>query len=217
MADRRALMPARAIGLGLFNRMLGTGGTSWKLRISRWPSRPPRGQASAANQEISSIFAAGRDQRARRVRGEAVSAGSAGSAGSVHSLVHARCVDHDAIRLAAHRVVVTCNTIRSAGTTNAFVRGMSIRTFRARNGSTWLVRRIESSATVMIPGAQREWLAFEDEAGTERRRLFNIPPNWEDMSDERLDLLRRYAEPSRYQPRATPARGMRIATESDGS
>jgi hypothetical protein len=94
---------------------------------------------------------------------------------------------------------------------------MSLRTFRARNGSIWSVRRIESTATVIVPGAPREWLAFQDESGTDRRRIFNVPPNWEDLSDERLDLLRRYAEPSRFQPRATPPRGTRFASESDGS
>ena len=94
---------------------------------------------------------------------------------------------------------------------------MPTRTFRTRNGSIWSVRRIESSATVSIPGAPREWLAFQDEAGTERRRLFNIPPDWEDMSDERLDLLRRHAEPSRFQVRATPPGGSRRDSANDGS
>ena len=93
---------------------------------------------------------------------------------------------------------------------------MSIRTFRARNGSTWSVRRIESSATVTVPGAPREWLAFQDEGGSERRRLFNIPADWQDMSDERLDLLRRHAEPSRYQLRPTPPGGSRRDSQSDG-
>ena len=93
---------------------------------------------------------------------------------------------------------------------------MSIRTFRARNGSTWSVRRIESSATVTVPGAPREWLAFQDEGGSERRRLFNVPPGWEDLSDERLDLLRRYAEPSRFQVRATPSGLSRGDSQSDG-
>ena len=92
---------------------------------------------------------------------------------------------------------------------------MSIRTFRARNGTLWTVRRIESTATVSVPGAPREWLAFQDESGTDRRRIFNVLPNWEDMSDERLDLLRRYAEPSRFHPRATPPRGTRVTGDSD--
>ena len=117
---------------------------------------------------------------------------------------------------AAHITSVTCATTGVAGTTNAIARGMSIRTFRARNGTIWSVRRIESTATVSVPGAPREWLAFQDESGTDRRRIFNVPPNWEDLPDERLDLLRRYAEPSRYQPRATPPRGTGIASESDG-
>jgi hypothetical protein len=93
---------------------------------------------------------------------------------------------------------------------------MSIRTFRARNGSTWSVRRIESSAMVIVPGAPREWLAFQDEAGTDRRRVFDIPSNWEELSDERLDLLRRCGEPARFQPRATPPNGTSVAGETEG-
>jgi hypothetical protein len=103
------------------------------------------------------------------------------------------------------------------GTANAFAWGMSIRSFRARNGSTWTVSRIESSARVLVPGAPREWLAFQDESGTDRRRVFNVPPNWEDLSDERLDLLRRYAEPSRFQPRATPPFGTSSVSDTDVS
>jgi hypothetical protein len=36
------------------------------------------------------------------------------------------------------------------------------------------------------------------------------------MSDERLDLLRRHAEPSRFQVRATPPGGSRRDSQSDG-
>ena len=93
---------------------------------------------------------------------------------------------------------------------------MSIRTFRARNGTIWTVRRIESTATVIVPGAPREWLSFQDESGSDRRRIFNVPPDWEELPDERLDLLRRYAEPSKFQSRATPPRGTRHVSESDG-
>jgi hypothetical protein len=35
-----------------------------------------------------------------------------------------------------------------------------------------------------------------DERGKECRRLFEIPPNWEVLPPERLDLLRRIAEPA---------------------
>jgi hypothetical protein len=93
---------------------------------------------------------------------------------------------------------------------------MSTRTFLARNGTIWSVRRIESTATVSVPGAPREWLAFQDATGSDRRRIFNVPPNWEDLSDERLDLLRRHAEPSRFQPRATPSNGTRPARDTEG-
>jgi hypothetical protein len=39
-----------------------------------------------------------------------------------------------------------------------------------------------------------EWLAFQTEDGSERRRLRQVPANWADLSDERLDLLLRVAD-----------------------
>lgn len=40
---------------------------------------------------------------------------------------------------------------------------------------------------------QAGWLAFESAA--EKRRLYPVPPDWETMPEERLDLLRRVAQP----------------------
>lgn len=74
---------------------------------------------------------------------------------------------------------------------------MPLRTFLTRDGSTWWVWHVESTTVSTIPGAPREWLAFQDAEGVERRRLLEIPPNWEDLSDERLDLLRLNASPAK--------------------
>ncbi len=71
---------------------------------------------------------------------------------------------------------------------------MTVRTFVARDGAAWSVRRIQSTEDG-VPGTPREWLAFQDAAGTQRRRLFEIPPDWSELPDDRLHLLCRMAEP----------------------
>jgi hypothetical protein len=58
------------------------------------------------------------------------------------------------------------------------------------------VWRVEPTASCSQPRALTGWLAFVDERGTECRRLFEIPTNWETLPPERLDLLRRLAEPA---------------------
>lgn len=65
--------------------------------------------------------------------------------------------------------------------------------------------RVQSSGTV--PGTPGEWLAFQNEDGTERFRLLEVPPGWEDLSDARLDLLRRMADPVRARSRHSPPGG----------
>jgi hypothetical protein len=85
---------------------------------------------------------------------------------------------------------------------------MGLRSFRAQDGSQWTVWLIEAGSVGRVRGTPTHWLAFQNEAGTERRRLFEIPAKWDELSDERLDLLRRMAEPvtllTRY---ASPPRG----------
>jgi hypothetical protein len=71
---------------------------------------------------------------------------------------------------------------------------MALRSFVASDGrewTVWLVRPASASPLLARPG---EWLAFQNEEGTERRRLSEVPARWEELSDERLDLLRRVAE-----------------------
>jgi hypothetical protein len=72
---------------------------------------------------------------------------------------------------------------------------MALRTFRADDGSQWTVWSIRNDSAHVVVGTPAEWLAFQNEDCTERRRLFNVPMGWSELSDERLDLLRRVAEP----------------------
>jgi hypothetical protein len=83
--------------------------------------------------------------------------------------------------------------------------GMGLRTFPSPDGSTWTVWRVQSSGTV--PGTPSEWLAFQNKDGTERFRLLEVPAGWEELSDARLDLLRRMADPVRLRTRHSPAGG----------
>src|SRR5204863_2321001 len=68
---------------------------------------------------------------------------------------------------------------------------MALRTFLAPDGTSWSVWRVESGK--LGTGPRRAWLAFVDERAMERRRLFDIPPDWESLSPDALDRLRRRA------------------------
>ena len=72
---------------------------------------------------------------------------------------------------------------------------MALRTFRADDGSRWTVWSIRTGSAGVVAGSPVEWLAFQNEDCTERRRLFDVPVGWGELSDERLDLLRQLAEP----------------------
>jgi hypothetical protein len=74
---------------------------------------------------------------------------------------------------------------------------MPLRTFLAADGTRWSVWRVEPAGVGSKPRILTPWLAFVDERGKECRRLFEIPANWETLPPERLDLLRRMAEPGR--------------------
>jgi hypothetical protein len=79
---------------------------------------------------------------------------------------------------------------------DAFLTGMRLRSFLAADGTRWSVWRVEPPASCSQPRKLTGWLAFVDERGRECRRLFEIPTNWEMLPPERLDLLRRLAEPA---------------------
>ena len=86
---------------------------------------------------------------------------------------------------------------------------MALRTFVASDGTTWTAWLVQSSGVVTVPGTPTEWLAFQNEDGTERRRLLEIPDGWELLPDERLDLVRRMAEPvKQWASRHTPPGGV---------
>jgi hypothetical protein len=84
---------------------------------------------------------------------------------------------------------------------------MAIRSFRYSDGTTWTVWRV-SSTVQNVPGAPAEWLAFQNEASTERRRLFEVPPHWDELPDSELERLLRLAEPARAWSKLSPPGGM---------
>lgn len=86
---------------------------------------------------------------------------------------------------------------------------MALRTFVASDGKTWTAWLVQSGMVSSVPGTPAEWLAFQTEDGTERRRLLEIPEGWETLPDDRLDLVRRMAEPVRsWASRHTPPGGV---------
>jgi hypothetical protein len=85
---------------------------------------------------------------------------------------------------------------------------MSLKTFRAADGSTWTVWRVETGTLPVVPGTPSVWLAFQNEDGTERRRLLEVPEGWDQLSDQLLDLLRRMAEPVGSWRRPSPPGGV---------
>ena len=71
---------------------------------------------------------------------------------------------------------------------------MALRTFQASDGRTWQVWLVRASKPNSRFVKSPEWLAFQTEDESEHRRLRQVPANWADLSDERLDLLLRVAE-----------------------
>ncbi|GAC1655908.1 MAG: hypothetical protein NVS4B3_21070 [Gemmatimonadaceae bacterium] len=95
---------------------------------------------------------------------------------------------------------------------------MAIRTFRDASGADWEVW--DTTPEGLHPKTRAEdymqalgsgWLTFERGDGGEKRRLPTIPGGWEELSEERLDALRRKAELVRSDvaqwrgPRSTPS------------
>ncbi|HET9683658.1 MAG TPA: hypothetical protein VFP15_06110 [Gemmatimonadaceae bacterium] len=86
---------------------------------------------------------------------------------------------------------------------------MGLRTFVASDGTTWTAWLVQTSGIGGVPGTPSEWLAFQNDTGTERRRLLEVPEGWDALPDERIDLLRRIAEPVRgWASRHTPPGGI---------
>jgi hypothetical protein len=73
---------------------------------------------------------------------------------------------------------------------------VAIRLFRDSQGIEWRVwSTVPSNMGAVAPDMRGGWLSFD--SGTERRRLTPIPPGWEEVSDDRLDLICRIATPTR--------------------
>lgn len=74
---------------------------------------------------------------------------------------------------------------------------MALRKFSDRSGSAWNVWNIQRpSFGASVQEHLREgWLCFQRADGGDRYRLplSDAPPAWEELPDERLDLLRRIA------------------------
>ena len=70
---------------------------------------------------------------------------------------------------------------------------MATRDFRDGNGLSWRVwSTVPISGAVINAGFDKGWLTFESATGA-LRRLAPVPAGWEDVSNERLDLLCRAA------------------------
>jgi hypothetical protein len=83
-----------------------------------------------------------------------------------------------------------------------------LKTYHTKSGTSWSVWCIEASIGRDVTGMPRTWLLFQDEEGTERRRLVDFPATWESLSDERLELLCRLATPSKNWSRPSPPGGV---------
>ena len=95
--------------------------------------------------------------------------------------------------------------------TRSFAR-VALRTFIDRDGQAWQVWKVQPSTDgrALRPDFRVGWLCFERLKGGDRCRLAGseVPTNWEELPDERLDLLRRICDPG------TPARGI-VAIEHE--
>jgi hypothetical protein len=93
---------------------------------------------------------------------------------------------------------------------------MGLRNFQSTDGASWTVWLVRTGSVGAVPGTPSEWLAFQNEDGSERRRLMEIPPNWTELSDHGLDLLLRRAEPVKlWSQRHSPPSGVDQRDTSD--
>ncbi|HEX6058591.1 MAG TPA: hypothetical protein VFZ11_06190 [Gemmatimonadaceae bacterium] len=86
---------------------------------------------------------------------------------------------------------------------------MPLREFTDRTGEEWRVWDItpdrlhpSSRAGDYLQGFVDGWLVFEPARGGEKRRLYPVPVDWQELSDEALDLLCQRAESVRAGGRA---------------
>ena len=73
---------------------------------------------------------------------------------------------------------------------------MALRRYSDRTGRDWNVWNVQPPAADLVQEPLREgWLCFQCSDGGDRYRLpmSEVPPAWEELPAERLDLLRRVA------------------------
>lgn len=73
---------------------------------------------------------------------------------------------------------------------------MALRTYCDRSGCDWNVWSVQPPASEHVQETLREgWLCFQRPGGGDRYRLpmSEVPPTWEELPDERLELMRRMA------------------------
>jgi hypothetical protein len=93
---------------------------------------------------------------------------------------------------------------------------MALRVYLDGDGHEWRVWMVTPTGGADVLGASfREgWLCFERTDGTDRRRLSmtEVPPAWDALSDARLDLLRRIADPATRRSAAVDGAALRDET-----
>lgn len=95
---------------------------------------------------------------------------------------------------------------------------MAVRVFTDRAGRRWSVWRVKptSSTAGLQERFQNGWLCFEraDGLGRARLPLDDAPASWDQLPDERLELLSRLAEVASRPRGVTPA-DAHLAQESE--
>jgi len=95
---------------------------------------------------------------------------------------------------------------------------MAVRVFTDRTGQRWSVWRVKptSSTAGLQERFQNGWLCFERADGLSRARLplDDVPASWDQLPDERLELLSRLAEVASRPRGVTPA-DAHLAQESE--
>jgi hypothetical protein len=97
---------------------------------------------------------------------------------------------------------------------------MATRGFTDQAGVEWLIWRVTPGQNARAPGRPttlpeelaQGWLCFESVAG--KRRMYPVPPDWETLADDKLELLCRAGVP--VQPRE-PRAAMRPAAAPEAS
>ena len=73
---------------------------------------------------------------------------------------------------------------------------MGLMTFKDADGTRWRVWKVETPASrahLMDASFRTGWLVFEREDEQERRRLSQVPEDWESLGPDRLNELRQLA------------------------